>query len=132
MFVTTYRDQSDRTGLRIGKANARRYFRRRCPSIELRLDDLQIQCTLKPDFWNDRPDIEDPRLSEWLKFKADRTSSGREPMPLTLEPAGAGKFVLLPQAASPFQAFGAEVSKPVRAEPELSLDAVVLAVQSVA
>lgn len=132
MLVTTYRDQSDRTGLLIGKANARRYFRKRCPSIELRLGDLHIQCTLNPDFWQGRPEIHDPRLSEWLKFKGDRNRSGREPMPLTLEPIGAGKFVLLSEAASPYQAFGSEVSKPVHADPGLSLVSAVLASRSVA
>ena len=123
MLVTTYRDRSDRTGLVIGKANVRRYFRRRYPSIELHLDDLHIQCTLEPDFWNDRPEIHDPRLSEWLKFKADRNRSGREPMPFALEPTGAGKFTLRPQPSSPFEAFGAEISKPVHADPDLTLDA---------
>ena len=131
MLVTTYRDQYDRTGLLIGKANARRYFRKRCPSIELRLDDLHIQCTLPPDFWEDRPQIHDPRLSEWLKFKVARHRSGREPMSLTLEPAGSGAFAVVAQASSRYRDFGAEVAKPVEDDPGLLLEAV-LAVRSVA
>jgi len=132
MLVTTYRDESDRTGLLIGKANARRYFSKRYPSIELHLDDLHIQCTLQPEFWNERPQIEDPRLSEWLKFKAARNRGGREPIPLNMEPSGEGRFVLRPQAASQSQAFGAEIAKPAKAEARLSLGPVVLAARSVA
>ena len=62
MLVKTYRDGLARTGLHIGEANARLYFSRRATSIELRLDDLHIQCALGPDFWRGRPEIHDARL----------------------------------------------------------------------
>jgi hypothetical protein len=110
MLVTTYRDGTAHTGLLVGEADARRFFPRRAPSIELHLDGLQIQCALEPDFWKGRPRISDPRLSIWLEFKVGRGSFGRQPMVLALEPAGAGKFVLRPEAAPVFQAFGADVA----------------------
>lgn len=109
MVVKTQKDERALTGLHIGRANARRYFRRRAQSIDLRLDDLQIQCTLSPDFWHGRPEIHDPRLSEWLEFKAGRSRPGREPMELTMVPSGADTFVVKPKAQS-YGAFGAEVS----------------------
>jgi hypothetical protein len=120
MLVTAYKDSSQRTRLLIGKANARRYFRKRSSSIELQLDDLHIQCTLDPDFWEGRPEIHDPRLSGWLEFKVARRGSGRELMQLALLPSGADKFVLRPQAA--YQAFGAEIALPVKRESCLSAD----------
>lgn len=110
MLVTTYRDGSARTGLLIGEANARRYFRKRARSVELQLDGLQIRCTLEPDFWHGHPRIHDPRLSLWLEFKAARGRDGRQPMVLALVPTDADTFVLRPEAASTYQAFGAEIA----------------------
>ena len=86
MLVKTHRDGRDHLGLDIGTANARRYFRKRTPTIDLRLDDLEIQCPLPPDFWEGRPEIHDPRLSEWLEFKVGGGRSGRDPMLLTMVP----------------------------------------------
>ena len=121
MLVKTYKDGLSRTGLHIGQANAMRYFSRRKPSIELRLDDLHIQCTLSPDFWQGRPEIHDPRLSEWLEFKVARRSAAREPILLTLVPSGDGTFVLRPHQESRYDAFGGDVTLPrkAKAEPDL-------------
>ena len=116
MLVKTYRDELSRTGLNIGEANARRYFSKRAPAIELRLDDLCIQCTLTPDFWQGQPRIQDPRLSEWLEFKVARRTAGRGPMPLSLTPFGHGSFIVRPVAESRHDAFGLEVSQ-ARKEP---------------
>jgi hypothetical protein len=124
MVVKTYRDGLGRTALHIGDANARRYFSRRAPSIELRLDDLHIQCTLPPDFWQGRALIHDPRLSEWLEFKvARRAAAGSASIPLTLVPFGIDAFVVGTAANAQPEAFGAEVSLPrmVHSEPRRSL-----------
>jgi hypothetical protein len=110
MLVTTYRDGTAHTGLLVGEADARRYFPNREGSIELQLDGLEIQCALEPDFWKGRPRISDPRLSVWLEFKVGRGRFGRHPMVMSLVPAGAGKFVLRPEATPVFQAFGADVA----------------------
>ena len=110
MLVKTHRNGHDRTGLHIGQANVRRFFRKHARSIELKLDDLHIQCTLAPDFWEGRPEIHDPRLSEWLKFKMDRTRSGHAPALLTMVPAGVDTFVLHPSPAAVSEAFGADIS----------------------
>ena len=121
MLVKTYKDGLSRIGLHIGEANALRYFSMLRPSIELRLDDLHIQCTLTPDFWQGRPEIHDPRLSEWLEFKIARRRQGREPILLSLVPAGANTFELRPHSESRYDAFGADVTlrhKP-RAERDL-------------
>jgi hypothetical protein len=110
MLVKTHRDGRDRHGLHIGIANVRRYFRKRYPSIDLMLDDLRIQCALSPDFWDERPEIHDPRLSEWLKFKVARGRSCREPMLLTMVPSGANTFVVKPKPEPRDEAFGADIS----------------------
>ena len=118
MLVKTQKDGRDHIGLHIGTANARRYFRKRAPTIDLRLDDLEIQCTLSPDFWAGRPEIYDPRLSEWLEFKVGRGRPGRDPMPLTMVPSGANTFVVTPKTTNRSDAFGAKISTPRRAESE--------------
>ncbi len=112
MLVKTQKDGRDYIGLHIGTANARRYFRKRTPTIDLRLDDLEIQCTLSPDFWAGRPEIYDPRLSEWLEFKVGRGPSGRDPMLLTMVPSSSDTFVVTLRTAKKADAFGAEISAP--------------------
>jgi hypothetical protein len=125
MLVKTYRDGLARTGLHIGDANARRYFSKRTPSIELRLDDLHIQCMLPPDFWQGRPEIHDPRLSVWLEFKVARRAAGRDPIHLTMirsqVPSGIDTFILRPALESRIDAFGAEVSYPRKPHAETVL-----------
>jgi len=118
MLVKTYKDARQFTGLHIGEANVRRYFNKRTPSIELRLDDLRIQCTLSDDFWQGRPDIHDVRLSEWLDFKSGRRRPGRETVYFSLIPSGPGAFVLRPPTEVGYNAFGADVSKAHKAQPE--------------
>jgi hypothetical protein len=112
MLVKTHRNGRDHLGLNIGTANARRYFRKRTPTIDLRLDDLEIQCPLPPDFWDGRPEIHDPRLSEWLEFKVGRGRSGRDPMLLTMVPSGSDRFVVIPRTAKKTDSFSSEISAP--------------------
>src|SRR5579863_6649763 len=107
MLVTTYKDGTAGTGLMIGAANVRRYFPKSTSAVELRLDDLQIQCTLEPDFWQGRPQIHDPRLSVWLEFKVGRGRGGRPPTQLSMVPSGADTFVVRPQVKVRDQSFGA-------------------------
>jgi len=121
MLVKTHRNGHDRTGLHIGRANANRFFRKDAPSIELKLGDLRIQCTLAPDFWEGRPQIHDPRLSEWLRFKVGRARSGPGAALLTLVPAGVDAFVLHPSLEAASEVFGAEISAPTKAPPRSSL-----------
>lgn len=118
MVVKTHKDGRDHIGLHIGAANARRYFRRHPQTIDLRLDDLEIQCTLSPDFWEGRPEIYDPRLSEWLEFKVGRKRPGRDPMLLTMVPSGDGTFVVIPRTENRTDPFGAEISTPRKVQSE--------------
>ena len=112
MLVKTQRDGLARTGLHVGEANARRYFSKGAPSIELRLDDLHIQCTLSPDFWQGRPEIHDPRLSIWLEFKAARRTAARDSIQLAMVPSGSDTFILRPAHEARNEAFGSEVGDP--------------------
>jgi hypothetical protein len=122
MVVKTQRDGRDHTGLHIGAANARRHFRKGARVVDLMLDDLQIQCTLSPDFWKGRPEVHDPRLSEWLEFKAGYARPGRAPMLLTMVRSGIDTFVVKPKSVKRHSAFGEEVSmgKPVKSEARIS------------
>ena len=134
MLVKTHRSGGPHTGLLIGAANARRYFPPRAQTIDLMLDGLQIQCTLSTDFWQDRPEIHDPRLSAWLEFKVARVRRGRAPIELSLVPSGTNTFVLLPRVEKKDESFGAEVAppKPVQSAYPTSADSAALQAPSVA
>ena len=96
MVVTTKDNGREMLNLRVGAANARRYFRRSMGAVELRLGDLSIQCHLTPDFWNGQPEIRDPRLGAWLKYKVARKQLNGKPVTLAMEHAGANAFTLRP------------------------------------
>ena len=69
MIVTSVCVGHHVTGLKVGAKNARRYFPRGTSEIELQLGHLRIQCGLTADFWQDQPEIHDPRLCLWLESK---------------------------------------------------------------
>jgi hypothetical protein len=96
MVVKTQSKGRGQTGLHVGVANARRYFPRDTSVIELQLDHLQIQCGLAPGFWQDQPEIYDPRLCAWLESKNFHMRSDRTPVPLVMIPAGKNSFKLEP------------------------------------
>lgn len=96
MVVTTQENGLEFLGLHVGAANVRRYFPRSMGAVELRLGDLRIQCKLEPGFWDGRPEIRDPRLGAWLKFKVARERPSRMPVSLALEKTEGDTFTLKP------------------------------------
>ncbi|HWA95402.1 MAG TPA: hypothetical protein VG844_12445 [Terracidiphilus sp.] len=94
MVVRTQSKGRTFTGLRIGATNARRYFPKGTPAIDLFLDHLQIQCALRPDFWDGEADITDARLSAWLEAKHPNGTANRQSIALDLVPAGNNAFRL--------------------------------------
>ena len=96
MVVKTQSKGLGVTGLHVGASNARRYFPKDILSIELQLDHLQIQCGLKPDFWQDEPEIFDPRLCAWLEARHMHTNLDRAPIPLAMIPDGKNSYRLQP------------------------------------
>ncbi len=96
MVVRTQCKSRGVTGLHVGVNNVRRYFPKDISVIELQLDHLQIQCGLKPDFWQGQPDIYDPRLCAWLEARHLHGKCDRDPVPLALIPAGNNSFRLQP------------------------------------
>ena len=104
MVVTTQDNGREVVGLRVGTANVRKYFPRDMGAVELLLGDLRIQCSLSPEFWNGHPEICDPRLGAWLKFKVSRTRSNRKPVALAMERAGANSFTVRSFSIAPQKA----------------------------
>jgi hypothetical protein len=96
MVVKTQSKGRGITGLHVGANNVRRYFPRNISSIELQLDHLQIQCGLKPNFWQGEPEIFDPRLCAWLESRHLHAKSDRAPVPLAMIPEGKNRFRLQP------------------------------------
>jgi hypothetical protein len=96
MVVRTQNKGCAITGLQVGANNVRRYFSKDTAVIELQLDHLQIQCALRPDFWQDQPEIHDPRLGAWLESKNFHERPSRAPVPLAMIPSGKNCFRLRP------------------------------------
>jgi hypothetical protein len=96
MVVKTQSKGRGVTGLHVGATNVRRYFPKDISVIELELDHLQIQCGLGPGFWQDEPEIYDPRLCAWLESKHFHTRPDRTPVPLAMIPSGKSTFKLQP------------------------------------
>jgi hypothetical protein len=96
MVVKTRSKGRGVTGLHIGTSNVRRYFPKGISVIELQLGHLQIQCDLPPDFWQDQPDIFDPRLCSWLESHHLHAKPDRAPIPLAMIPEGENRFRLQP------------------------------------
>jgi hypothetical protein len=101
MVVKTQSKGRSLTGLHVGANNVRRYFSKDTSVIELQLDHLQIQCGLGPDFWQDQPEIHDPRLGAWLESKHLNGKTNRNPVPLSMIPAGKNAFRLQPVSLPP-------------------------------
>ena len=99
MVVRTQSKGRTITGLHVGVTNARRYFPKGTPAVDLFLDHLQIQCALKPEFWDGEADITDPRLSAWLEAKHPQCIVNRQPVAMDLVPAGNNAFRLQPVPA---------------------------------
>jgi hypothetical protein len=96
MVVKTQSKGHAVTALHVGVNNVRRYFPKNVAEIELQLDHLQIQCGLRPGFWQGQPEISDPRLCAWLEAKHMRTQPDRSSIPLAMVPAGKNSFRLQP------------------------------------
>lgn len=94
MVVRAQNNGREGLGLRVGAANVKRYFAKDIDAVELRMGDLQIQCTLSPEFWNGHPEIHDPRLCEWLKFKTLHPALHRKPMAVVMVQSGTNTFTL--------------------------------------
>ena len=94
MVVKTQSRGGGVTGLHVGVSNARRYFPRNIPVIELQLDHLQIHCRLEPGFWHGEPEIHDPRLCDWLESKQLHDRPCRTGVPMAMIPYGKNSFKL--------------------------------------
>ncbi len=92
MVVKTQYEGFRVSGLYVGVNNVRRYFSKRITVVELQLDHLQIQCGLTARFWNGQPQIQDPRLCDWLESKRLHDRPCRTPVPLALIPSGRNSF----------------------------------------
>ena len=84
MLVQVQQNGRAITGLNIGVQNVRRFFPKGSSSIDLQLDHLRIQCELQPAFWQNEPQISDPRLSAWLEAKNLRKANTRRPVFISL------------------------------------------------
>ena len=101
MVVRTLGQGREVTGIYIGEQNARRYFPRQAPHVELHLGHLHIHCDLPPEFWTNRPEIRDARLAGWLQARFFHGKKHVAPVPLNLVPQGNNIFRVQPFTQPP-------------------------------
>jgi hypothetical protein len=89
------------TGIHVGRENALRHFTSGSTSVELQMDHLAILCSLGPRFWEDRPEIQDPRLCLWLESKFHQRGTGVSAPHLALVPSGPNSFRITSLALTP-------------------------------
>jgi hypothetical protein len=85
-------------GLLLRDEDARSYFQKSNPFIELQLGELHIDCRLDREFWQRQPVINDPRLCAWLDAKVFHGRACRISPSLELIPTGNNSFTLKPPA----------------------------------
>jgi hypothetical protein len=99
MIVEAQSKGRGRCNLHIGAENVRQYFPPNITTIELQLGHLKIQCELSPEFWQDNPEIRDPRLCAWLESKHMHGNGNRGPVLLAMIPTGENGFRFAPATA---------------------------------
>jgi hypothetical protein len=62
--------------------------------VKLHLGDLEIECKLPAEFWQGKPEIQDPRLCQWLEYRNDHERPGRKPITLAMVQSGTNSFRL--------------------------------------
>lgn len=118
MVVRTISAGREVTGLYIGPRNARRNFPRSTDGVELHLGHLHIHCELTPEFWQDRPQICDRRLGEWLFARIFHGRSCRAPVPVAMIRKGKNVYKVQPFTLPPASTNGFSRVGPVRLSPQ--------------
>lgn len=101
MVVQTRSRDGRFLGIHIGAENVRRYFPPTHSSIELLLGHLHIHCELEPEFWHGQPQIDDPRLADWLKAQCHRNRTPGSCVALTMTRVGDDCFQVEIQRPAP-------------------------------
>lgn len=101
MVVRTRSRNGRMIGLDVGAANARRHFPKSASRVSLELGHLHIDCALTPDFWEDRAEICDARLADWLESNHLRPRTNPSPVFLIMTRIGESSFALRPAVQRP-------------------------------
>jgi hypothetical protein len=96
MIVKIQAKGSGVRGLHIGARNVRRHFVKSISTVDLDLENLQIQCDLGQDFWSGQPEIVDPRLCSWLAAKSTGQKARGDSGVMLMLPSGKNSFRLRP------------------------------------
>jgi hypothetical protein len=100
MEARAWRGGNDKTyGIRVGVSNRDRFFDRSWTEIEVEIDSKTHRFNLTPGFWRDCPEFRDrgtPILREWLRTHRTLDWEKGHPPSVSLIPAGANRFRLLP------------------------------------
>ena len=81
-------------GIRVGRANARRYFQRDWNSIVLEIDGIEHTFPLTATFWTTCPEFRGKAIAQWLQQQGLVPWLKGHPPEVVLEPLGDNRFRL--------------------------------------
>lgn len=99
MRVTSWRGGT--LGIRVGKANANKFFDRRRPMAEVEMDGKWVRFSLSETFWTTCPEIRGASICQWLRARALDTWMHGHPPEVELRPLGENCFRLSELALQP-------------------------------
>ena len=82
-------------GIRVGKANASRFFPRGCARVEVDLDGDTQSFRLSETFWTTCPEIRGAPIEQWLRAHGLAPWQSRRPPEVRLVPLGGNRFRLV-------------------------------------
>jgi hypothetical protein len=81
-------------GIRVGKANARRFFDATRPMVEVEIDGKWDRFLLSKTFWTGCPEIRGVPIRSWLRDHGLDSWPQRHPPEIELTPVGDNRFRL--------------------------------------
>jgi hypothetical protein len=81
-------------GVRVGKANASRFFPKMATCVEVEIDGHPHSFTLSETFWTTCPEIRGAPIGRWLRAQGLAPWQSGRPPRVNLLPLGGNKFRL--------------------------------------
>lgn len=85
----------DLFGIRVGKENAEKYFKKEWSDVEIKIDDKFHRFKLKPIFWTTCPEFRGEIIKKWLQARQMLECEKNRTYELELMPIKNKRFELL-------------------------------------
>ncbi|HOV78593.1 MAG TPA: hypothetical protein PK728_00680 [Bacillota bacterium] len=81
-------------GIRVGKENARTYFKKSWDTVEIEIDGIFHTFSLSKNFWTTSPEIRGAAIGRWLEKNGLTTWPPGKPPQVILSPLEGNRFRL--------------------------------------